>query len=295
MKIGIVGTGLVGSTAAYAMVMRGVGREIVMVDINQKRAQAEADDIFHAVPFAHSLEVRAGEYADLANSRVVVLAAGVSMKPGESRLQLLERNAAIFADVVPKVLQHAPDAVLLVATNPVDIMTHLAARYAGEHGVPPNRVIGSGTTLDTARFRVLLGRHLAVDSQHIHGYVVGEHGDSEVVLDEAVQQEIDHRVRDAAYAIVDGKGSTYYGIGAALARITDAILKDQRAILTICTPVAEILGVCDVTISLPHLLGADGVVESFPLPLNTDEQAQLQASAQVVCEAIEALDATAAG
>ena len=316
MKIGVVGTGLVGSTAAYAMVMRGVGREIVMVDINKKRAQAEADDIFHAVPFAHSLEVRAGEYTDLTNSRVIVLAAGVSMKPGESRLQLLERNAAIFADVVPKVLQHDPDAVLLVATNPVDIMTHLAARYAGEHGVPPNRVIGSGTTLDTARFRVLLGRHLAVDPQHIHGYVVGEHGDSEVltwslvtvggmplaefssrhgvVLDEAVQQEIDHRVRDAAYAIVDGKGSTYYGIGAALARITDAILKDQRAILTVCTPGAEILGVCEVTISLPHLLGADGVVESFPLPLNTDEQAQLQASAQVVGDAIEALDAMAA-
>jgi L-lactate dehydrogenase len=316
MKIGIVGTGMVGSTAAYAMVLRGVGREIVMVDINKKRAQAEADDIFHAVPFAHSLEVRAGDYGDLFGSRVVILTAGVSMKPGESRLQLLERNAAIFADVVPKVLRHAPDAVLLVATNPVDIMTHLAARYAGEHGVPHSRVIGSGTTLDTARFRVLLGRHLAVDPQHIHGYVVGEHGDSEVltwslvtvggmplaefcrqhgvVLDEPVRREIDHRVRDAAYAIVDGKGSTYYGIGAALARISDAILKDQRAILTICTPVADIFGVCDVTISLPHLLGAEGVVASFPLPLSTDEQAQLKASAQVVCDAIEELDAMAA-
>jgi L-lactate dehydrogenase len=316
MKIGIVGTGMVGSTAAYAMVLRGVGREIVMVDINKKRAQAEADDIFHAVPFAHSLEVRAGDYGDLFGSRVVILTAGVSMKPGESRLQLLERNAGIFADVVPKVLRHAPDAVLLVATNPVDIMTHLAARYAGEHGVPHSRVIGSGTTLDTARFRVLLGRHLAVDPQHIHGYVVGEHGDSEVltwslvtvggmplaefcrqhgvVLDEPVRREIDHRVRDAAYAIVDGKGSTYYGIGAALARISDAILKDQRAILTICTPVADIFGVCDVTISLPHLLGAEGVVASFPLPLSTDEQAQLKASAQVVCDAIEELDAMAA-
>ena len=316
MKIGIVGTGMVGSTAAYAMVLRGVGREIVMVDINRKRAQAEADDIFHAVPFAHSLEVRAGDYDDLTGSRVVILASGVSMKPGETRLQLLERNAAIFADVVPKVLRHAPDAVLLVAANPVDIMTHLAARYAGEHGVPPSRVIGSGTTLDTARFRVLLGRHLAVDPQHIHGYVVGEHGDSEVltwslvtvggmplaefcrqhgvVLDEPVRSEIDHRVRDAAYAIVDGKGSTYYGIGAALARISDAILKDQRAILTICTPVAEIFGVCDVTISLPHLLGAEGAVASFPLPLSADEQAQMKASAQVVCDAIEDLDAMSA-
>jgi len=314
MKIGIVGTGMVGSTAAYAMVLRGVGREIVMVDINKKRAQAEADDIFHAVPFSHSLEVRAGDYADLSGSRVLVLASGVSQKPGESRLQLLERNAAIFADVVPRVLRHAPDAILLVAANPVDIMTHLAARYAGEHGVPPQRVIGSGTTLDTARFRVLLGRHLGVDPQHIHGYVVGEHGDSEVltwslvtvggmplqefcrqhgvVLDEAVRQEIDHRVRDAAYTIIEGKGSTYYGIGAALARISDAILKDQRAILTICTPVVEIFGVCDVTISLPHLLGAEGAVASFPLPLSPDEQARLQASAQVVCDAIDELDAT---
>lgn len=304
---------MVGSTAAYAMVLRGVGRELVLVDIDKKRAQAEADDIFHAVPFAHSHQVRAGDYADLAGSRIVVLAAGVSMKPGENRLQLLERNATIFADVVPKVLRYAPHAVLLVATNPVDIMTHLAARYAGEHGVPPHRVIGSGTTLDTARFRVLLGRHLEVDPQHIHGYVVGEHGDSEVltwslvtvggmplaefsrqhgaVLDEAVHQEIDHRVRDAAYTIVEGKGSTYYGIGAALARISDAILKDQRAILTVCTPVAEIYGVCDVTISLPHLLGAEGVVASFPLPLSADEQAKLQASAQVVCDAIKALDA----
>lgn len=313
MKVGIVGTGLVGATAAYAMVLRGVGREIVMVDINKKRAQAEADDIFHAVPFAHSLRVFAGDYPDLVGSQVVILTAGVSMRPGETRLQLLERNSAIFADVVPKVLEHAPDAVLVVATNPVDVMTHLAARYAGEHGVPPSRVLGSGTTLDTARFRVLLGRHLGVDPQHIHAYVVGEHGDSEVLtwslvtvggmslaefsrqhdieLDDSVRQEIEHRVRDAAYHIIEGKGSTYYGIGAALARIVDAILRDQRAILTVCTPVARVLDVCDVTISLPHLVGGEGVLASFPLPLAGDERAALKASAEVVCQAIEDLDA----
>jgi L-lactate dehydrogenase len=318
MIVGIVGTGMVGSAAAYAMVLRGIGREIVMVDLNRKRAQAEADDISHAVPFAHSLQVRAGEYADLQGSRVVILAAGVSMRPGETRLQLLERNAAIFADVVPKVLAHAPDAVLLVATNPVDIMTHLAARYAAEQGVPARRVIGSGTTLDTARFRVLLGRHLGVDPQHVHAYVVGEHGDSEVLtwslvtvggmplvefcrqhgvtLDETLKQEIEHQVCDAAYAIVKGKGSTYYGIGAALARITDAVLKDQRAILTVSTPVAKVSEVCmDVTIALPHLIGSEGALASFPLPLNAEEQAKLQASAQVVCTAIEELDAQAAG
>jgi L-lactate dehydrogenase len=312
MKIGIVGTGLVGATAAYAMVMRGVGREIVMVDINKKRAQAEADDIFHAVPFAHSLRVFAGDYNDLSGSQVVILTAGVSMRPGETRLQLLERNSAIFADVVPQVLEYAPNAVLVVATNPVDVMTHLAARYAGEHGVPPSRVLGSGTTLDTARFRVLLGCHLGVDPQHIHAYVVGEHGDSEVLtwslvtvggmslpefcrqheieLDESVRQEIEHRVRDAAYHIIEGKGSTYYGIGAALARIVDAILRDQRSILTVCTPVARVVDGCDVTISLPHLVGGEGVLASFPLPLARDEREALKASAEVVCQAIEQLD-----
>ena len=314
MKIGIVGAGWVGSTAAYALVMRGVGQEIVLIDKNAKRAQAEADDIFHAVPFAHSLRVSAGVYADLAGCRVVILAAGVSQRPGETRLQLLERNAAIFGDVVPRVLEHAPDAILVVATNPVEVMTHLAAGYAAELGVPAGRVIGSGTTLDTARFRVLLGRTLGVDSQHIHGYVVGEHGDSEVLtwslvtvggmpldefcrqhglmLGDAARQEIDRRVRDAAYHIIEGKGSTYYGIGAALTRIVDAILRDQRSILTVCTPVAQVAGVCDVTISLPHLVGGSGVLASFPLPLSDEEEAGLRASAQVVCDAIEELDAT---
>ncbi len=313
MKVGIVGTGMVGATAAYALVMRGIGREIVLVDKNTARAQAEADDLFHAVPFAHPLEIRAGDYADLAGSGVVILAAGVSQRPGETRLQLLQRNAAIFRQVVPAILEHAPTAVLVVATNPVDVMTHLAARYAAETGVPPHRVLGSGTTLDTARFRVLLGRLLGVDAQHIHAYVVGEHGDSEVLtwslatvggmplaefcrqhgisLDDAVRQEIDRRVRQAAYHIIEGKGATYYGIGSALARIVDAILRDQRAILTVCTPVARVLEVCDVTISLPHLVGGDGVLAGFPLPLNEEEQAALQASAQVVCRAIASLEA----
>ena len=312
MKVGIVGSGLVGSTAAYALVMRGIGREIVLVDKNTKRAQAEADDILHAVPFAHPLQVSAGDYADLAGSRLVILSAGVSQRPGETRLQLLERNAAVFKEVVPQTLTYAPDAVLVVATNPVDVMTHLAARYAGEHGVPLSRVLGSGTTLDTARFRALLGRYLGVDAQHIHGYVVGEHGDSEVLtwslvtvagmpleefcrqngiaLDPSVRQEIDHRVRRAAYDIIEGKGATYYGIGSALAHIVNVILRDQRSILTVCTPVAEIVGVCDVTISLPHLIGGKGVLASFPLPLSQEEQAMLHASAEVVCQAIEDLD-----
>src|ERR1043166_6528721 len=157
MKVGIVGSGYVGATAGYALVMQGVGREIVLVDKNTARAVAEADDIRHAIPFANPLEVQAGEYADLAGCRVVVLCAGVGQKPGETRLQLLQRNAQVFREVVPAILKQAPDAVLVVATNPVDVMTHLAARFARGCGVPPGRVLGSGTTLDTARFRSLLG------------------------------------------------------------------------------------------------------------------------------------------
>jgi L-lactate dehydrogenase len=312
MKVGVVGSGLVGATAAYALVMRGVGREIVLVDRNEARAAAEADDIRHAVPFAHPLEVRAGGYADLADCRAVVLCAGVGQKPGESRLQLLRRNAAVFREVVPAVLQHAPDAVVLVATNPVDVLTHLAARFAAQAGVGPGRVFGSGTTLDTARFRTLLGTHCGVDPHHVHAHVVGEHGDSEVLtwslasvggmpleafarmrrvdLSEAVRKDIDEKVRRGAYTIIAGKGATYYGIGSALARIVDAVLHDQRSILTVCAPTADVLGVKDVTCALPRLVGGAGVMETFPLPLSEAEQVQLRASAGVIREALDDLD-----
>ena len=168
MKVGIVGCGMVGSASAYALVMHGVGREIVLVDLNRARAEAEANDIFHAVPFAHPLTVHAGSYADLAGARVVVIAGGVAQKPGETRLQLLKRNADVFHQIVPSVLRVAPETILLIVSNPVDIMTHLAAHYAAEFGVPHTRVFGSGTTLDTARFRALLGRHFGVDSRHVH-------------------------------------------------------------------------------------------------------------------------------
>jgi L-lactate dehydrogenase len=314
VKIGIVGSGLVGSTAAYALVMEGIGRHIVLVDKNEARAQAEADDILHAVPFAHPLQVSAGEYRDLAGSQVVIITAGVNQRPGETRLQLLERNAAVFREVVPQVLTYAPEAVLVVATNPVDVMTHLAARYAAEFGLPSQRVIGSGTTLDTARFRTLLGAHFGVDPHHVHGYVVGEHGDSEVLtwslvtiggttleafcqlrdtcLDEETKQAIDQRVRRAAYHIIAGKGATYYGIGGALARIVDVLLHDQRAILTVCTPTAEVAGVADVTVSLPHLVGGDGILATLPLPLNEGEAAALRASAQTIRSVIDDLEAS---
>jgi L-lactate dehydrogenase len=304
MKVGIVGSGFVGATAAYALVMKGVGREIVLVDKNADRAAAEADDIRHAVPFAHPLEVRAGNYGDLAGCRVILLCAGVGQKPGETRLQLLQRNATVFHEIVPAVLKQAPGAVLVVATNPVDVMTHLAARFASDCGVPAGRVLGSGTTLDTARFRSLLGSHCGVDPHHVHAYVIGEHGDTEVLtwslvtmggmpleefarlrevdLSEPIRKDIDAKVRGAAYTIIGGKGATYYGIGSALARIVDAILHDQRAIMTVGMPAPDVLGVRDVTISKPRLVGGQGVLESFPLPLNDAESESLRASAGVI-------------
>jgi len=317
MKIGIIGSGFVGATAAYAIVMRGAATDVVLVDINRQRAEAEAADILHAVPFVHPVNVKAGDYPDLDGSGIVIITAGVAQKPGETRLQLLERNAAILKQIVPQVLEHAPDAVLVITTNPVDVMTHLAARFAAEYNVPSRRVLGSGTTLDTARFRALLGTHLGVDAHHVHGYVIGEHGDSEVLtwsivdigglpledfahlrsvtLDEATRQAIDDEVRHAAYTIIEGKGATYYGIGAALARIVDAIAHDHRAILTICTPMPDVAGVRDVTVALPHLVSGQGALEALPLKLNARETSALRASARIIREAIEEFDKSANG
>jgi len=312
MKIGIVGSGFVGATAAYALVMRGVATEVVLVDVNQKRAQAEAADILHAVPFVHPVEIMAGEYADLTGSGVVIITAGVAQKPGETRLQLTQRNAVILRQIIPQVIEHAPQAILIITTNPVDVMTQLATKIAADYGIPSHRIMGSGTTLDTARFRALLGTRLGVDPQHVHGYVIGEHGDSEVLtwsivdigglplddfaqlrgmpLDDPIRAAIDDEVRHAAYTIIEGKGATYYGIGAALTRIVDAIAHDHRAILTVCSLMPEVAGVREVTISLPHLVGGPGVMEALPLKLNAQETSALHASARLIRTTMDELE-----
>jgi L-lactate dehydrogenase len=291
--------------------MRGIGSQIVMVDMDEGRARAEANDLLHAVPFAHPMRVVGGDYSELAGAKAVIIAAGVGRSPGESRLELLNRNAGVFREVVPNILQHAPEAVLVIATNPVDIMTHLTARYAGEVGVTSSRIVGSGTTLDTARFRSILAQHLGVDARHVHGYVIGEHGDSEVLawsraavgtipleefctlrnvtLDDETREDIDRQVRFAGREIIAGKGATFYGIGSALAQIVNTVINDRQSILTVGTPVEEVAGVRDVTVSLPHLVGSQGILATFPLPLSDAEQAKLAASAQVVRQAIEEL------
>ncbi|HLP68522.1 MAG TPA: L-lactate dehydrogenase [Rhizobium sp.] len=308
MKVGIVGAGMVGSSTGYALAMTGGVSEIVFVDRNEALARAQAEDISHAVPFVSATTVRSGAYADLADAGVVILAAGVNQKPGETRLALLERNAEIFREVVGAVGTAAPEAILLVATNPVDIMTAVATKLSG---LRPQRVIGSGTILDTARFRSLIGRHLGIAPQSVHAYVLGEHGDSEVLawsnaragsialetfadqigkrLDASVRQSIDDGVRNAAYRIIGGKGATYYGIGAGLARVVKAITHDQRDVLSVSIVTGMVEGVSDVALSVPRVIGADGVLADLFPELDHEERAALRRSAMLIKEATEPL------
>ena len=304
MKVGIIGSGMVGSTSAYAIMMKKAASEIVLIDSNPLRASAEAQDIQHAVPFAHATDIYAGSYNDLKDAKVVVIAAGASQKPGETRLMLMERNAAIMKSIISNVAEVAPKAIFLIATNPVDIITHICVKIANELGISKSRIIGSGTTLDTARFRSLLGNYLGVDSQHVHAYVVGEHGDSEVLtwsnidiggvsledfvefrnieFNEAIKAEIDNGVRNAAYKIIEGKGSTYYGIGGAIAKLVDVINRDNHAVLTVSVFNGNIEGINDVTLSLPHIIGGEGDLGVLPIRLNVKERSLLKKSAEII-------------
>ncbi len=304
MKVGVIGAGAVGSAAAYAIVMTNAASEVVIVDVNEKLALAQAEDISHATPFAAPARVWAGPYKDLQGADVVVLCCGTNQRPGEARLQLLQRNAAIFREVVPRIIAAAPDAVLVVATNPVDIMTDLTARIAA---LPFGRVFGSGTILDSARLRTLVGEHVGVAGSSIHANVLGEHGDSEVLVWSSIQvgvfplesfansvgrpvtdqvkQAIDEKVRRAAYRIIEGKGATSFGIATSLARIVSAIRDDEKAVLTLSTPGDGEEPTGDVCLSLPCVLGARGVEAVLRPPLTAEEEAALRRSAEILREA----------
>lgn len=304
MKVGIIGSGMVGATSAYAIMLRKAASDIVLIDINKKRAIAEAQDILHAVPFASAANIYAGDYKDLKDVKIVIITAGASQKPGETRLQLMERNASIMSDIISNVVKYNPNPVFLIATNPVDIITHICVSIAKEFGISPSRIIGTGTTLDTARFRALLGNYAGVDPQNVHAYVIGEHGDSEVLtwsnidiggvaledfiefrrikFNEEIKNQIDDGVRNAAYKIIEGKGSTYYGIGGAIAKLVDVINRDNRAVLTVSTFNEDIEGIKDVTLSLPHLIGGEGDLGVLPVKINIKEKQLLKNSAQVI-------------
>jgi len=308
MKAGVVGCGFVGSTAAYTMALGGVASELVLVDLFPALAKAHAEDILHATPFAAPVRVVGGDYPQLEGAHVVILACGVGQKPGETRLQLLERNAKVFEQVIPQVLKAAPSAILLVASNPVDIITRMVTHISG---LSPARVIGSGTILDTARFRTLLSEYLGVAPQSVHAYVLGEHGDSEVLawssakvggisleifaaqrgvsIDDAVRARIDDGVRRAAYRIIEGKKATYFGIGAGLTRIVEAIRDDERVVLTVSICQDGLEGLEEVGLSLPRVVGRQGVIATLHPPLSPEEQDALCHSARVLQQAANEL------
>lgn len=308
MKVGIVGSGMVGSAAGYAIALMGGASEIVMVDHRPELARAQAEDIFHAVPFGHPCRLLAGDYGLLEGSGVVILACGVPQRPGESRLSLLGRNSDVFHEVIGKVLKAAPEAILLIASNPVDIMTEVAL-HASQ--LPVGKVIGSGTILDTARFRTLIGEHLGIAAQSVHAYVLGEHGDSEVLVwssaragTETVERfgaqvgapitpdiraGIDDGVRRAAYRIIEGKGATWYGIGAGLARIVQAIRDDQRAVLSCSVRTPMVGTVPDVALSLPRVIGRAGILATLTPDLSEDETRALERSAEILKDSSKGL------
>jgi L-lactate dehydrogenase len=304
VKVGIVGAGFVGAAAANALVLRGVATEIVLTDVDAGRSAAEAADIAHVTPFSSPVRVSAGGVEELTGSAVVVVTAGTSQRPGQSRMDLLQRNCEIVRSVVPDVVRHAPDAVLLVATNPVDVMTRVAEKLAAEAGVPAERVVGTGTMLDTARFRQIVAARIGVDVTHVHGYVVGEHGDSEVLLwssldvagqplaafaaasDEGWSVEdrrsTEDEVVNAAYRIIQGKGATYYGVAAVIARAVEVVVRDRRSILT----VSAWSPAYGCALSLPRLVSGSGIVREVGVSLDDDERLRLDRSAAVLRETL---------
>lgn len=309
MKIGIVGSGAVGSSAAFAIVMSGAASEVVLVDLNEKLARAQAEDILHATPFVRPTRVTAGDYPLLAGADVVVLCCGVGQRPGETRLQLLSRNTAVFKSVIDRVVAHAPQALLIVASNPVDIMTAVTCRLSG---LPAGRVFGTGTILDTARFRTLLAEHAGVAAQSVHAHVLGEHGDSEVLVWSSAhigglpveafcaqmgqhltaedKARIDDSVRRAAYRIIEGKGATNYGIGGGIAHLVRVIRDDARAVLTVSAPLSGSQGFAGSCLSLPRVIGAAGVIETLQPALAPQERQAIEQSARVLAEAASAIE-----
>jgi len=304
MKVGIVGTGAVGSSAAFAMIMSGSASELVLIDPDQGLARAQAEDLEDATPFASPVRISADGYPALAGSGLVALCCGARRQPGETRLELLGRNAAIFRQVVDKVIAYAPEAILLVVSNPVDVLTDLVCRLSG---LPVGRVFGTGTMLDTARFRARLGSAVGVSPRSVHGYVLGEHGDSEVLvwstahvggvpLEQFAQQvgrpltpefraRIDDGVRHAAAGIIQGKGATFFGIAGGVTQIVRAVRDNERALMTVTAPSPELGGAVAPCLSLPRIVGSGGIERTLFPALAEEERLALERSAEILRQA----------
>ena len=298
VRVAVVGVGNVGATFAYALLLSGLASEIVLIDANRAKAEGEAMDLNHTVPFTHPTRIWAGDHSDCAGAAVTVLAAGTGQKPGDTRLDLIKNNAAIWRVIIPEVVQHNPEGILLIATNPVDVLTYAAWKLSE---LPVGRVLGSGTVLDTSRFRYLLSQHFGVDARSVHAYIIGEHGDSEVPVwslaniagmrlpefckaqslpyDPQAMDEVFVQTRDAAYRIIERKGATYYAVAAGLMRITQAILRNQSTVLSVSSLIDKYYGISDVCLSLPTVIDRGGVETVLRLELSPEEIEKLRRSA----------------
>lgn len=307
-KVAVVGTGMVGMSYAYSLLNQSVCDELTLIDINRKRAEGEAMDLNHGLAFAaSSMRISAGSYEDCHDADIVVIAAGVAQKPGESRLDLLRRNTEVFRSIIEPVISSGFNGIFLVATNPVDIMTRITCMLSGFH---PARVLGSGTALDTARLRYLIGGYLKVDPRNVHAYVMGEHGDSEFVpwsqaflatkpILDLVENgendfgnrldEIEEEVRTAAYRIIEAKQATYYGIGMALTRITRAILGDEHSVLTVSAMLQGNYGQRDIYTGVPCIISQNGVQRVLDLSLSEQEMEKLEISCETLRESFEGI------
>ena len=308
-KAAVIGCGFVGASIAFSLMQRGLYSELVLLDVNREKAEGEAMDLSHGLPYTASMRIYAGGYDDVADCSMVILTAGANQKPGETRLDLIGKNVAILKSIIPELTRRDFQGILLVVANPVDVLTYAAWKLSG---LPAHRVIGSGTVLDTARLKYLLGQHLGVDSRNVHAAIIGEHGDSELAvwssanissidLDQFCQlrshlnnreilDRIYHEVRDSAYEIIRRKGATYYGIAMAVARIAECIVKNEHAMLPVSVLLEGQYGLESLCLSIPSIVGYDGVETVLEIPLAPVERQALLASARQIKEVIREID-----
>lgn len=308
-KVAVIGCGFVGSTSAFSLIQTGLFSEMVLIDANQQKAKGEAMDLSHGGAYLNPVNIYAGSYDDIVDAGLIVITAGANQKPNETRLDLVKKNVAIFKSIIPEIKKRNCEGILLIVANPVDILTYVTLKLSG---FPAHRVIGSGTVLDTARLKYVLGRHLQVDPRDVHAYIIGEHGDSELAVwsgaqvagihinhfcelrghfeHQAAMERLAQEVKDSAYEIIERKGATYYGVAVAVRRIAEAIVKDEHAVLPVSSLMHGEFGLEDLCLSIPTVVGREGVEMVVDIYLNNEENDKLQNSAKALKEVLDSLD-----
>ena len=308
-KVAMIGCGFVGAASCFSIMESGLFSEMVLIDANKEKAEGEALDIAHGLPFSKPMKIYAGDYDDIVDASIIIISAGANQKPGETRLDLVKKNVAIFGQIMPEIAKRNVEGVILVVANPVDILTTVAQRLSG---LPKSRVFGSGTVLDTARLKYLLGEHLEIDSRSIHAFIIGEHGDSEIAAwssanvsgiplsqccemrgfynHEKAMQDIAEQVKNSAYEIINRKGATYYGIAMSVKRICEAIVRDEKSILPVSSYLDGQFGIYGISLSMPAIVGRNGVEALVPIQLSDEELSKLKESAETLKKAIGECD-----